>query len=434
MSLTVAQLNSISGIGGSPLLIITGSGTINQGAIKKISGVTTVKIGPEVSFIDPLAFVNCDHLTSIEVDPLNNHYLSLDGVLYSRDGTTLLVYPSKRSEAHFIVPSSVTTISDGAFANNPYLQEITIPQSVLTISGTNFSNCLALTKVEMPVHLLRVLNPFLAKNIINLILNGSGEISQENFVNYTRLHSLVLGAGINKIAPNTFKGLNNLVYLELSESNPFYTQIAGVIYNSDKTILVYYLPQNKVYSLSVSAMVETIYDGAFVHAFNLGEINVDVNNPVYMSSAGVVYNKECTEILIIPSASLISNFVLLDTLTTIDPSAFQNYQYIHSFTASENNLYFTTVNGILYNKDLTTLLAYPPGRANLTVVIPESVITIAPNAFGLNSNVKNLEVSLTTLNNISESVGTFANLVLTISGSGALTNKEPSPALEKSPD
>ena len=54
-------------------------------------------------------------LTEIIVDPNNSQFESLDGVLYSKDGTTLICYPAGKTATQFTIPNSVTNVDNTAF-------------------------------------------------------------------------------------------------------------------------------------------------------------------------------------------------------------------------------------------------------------------------------------------------------------------------------
>ena len=60
----------------------------------------------------------------------NPNYKSVDGVLFSKDGKTLISYPSNRSYAEYVIPSGVDTIGARAFSSTRNLKHVTIPEGV----------------------------------------------------------------------------------------------------------------------------------------------------------------------------------------------------------------------------------------------------------------------------------------------------------------
>lgn len=81
------------------------------------------KITSDVTSISGLRLNSVTALTAIEVDLLNPVYSSVDGVLYDRSQTTLILYPRGRGGS-VIVPSSVTSIGPEAFKDCLNLQAV----------------------------------------------------------------------------------------------------------------------------------------------------------------------------------------------------------------------------------------------------------------------------------------------------------------------
>ncbi len=108
-----------------------------------------ITIPASVTAIMPFAFAECDKLTDIQVATENSKYQSIDGILYDKEGTALLVFPSGR-EGVFEIPDGVKHIETGAFWGCIYLTEITIPDSVTDIGIESFWGCWELTQITIP--------------------------------------------------------------------------------------------------------------------------------------------------------------------------------------------------------------------------------------------------------------------------------------------
>lgn len=61
-----------------------------------------------------------------------------------------------------------------------------------------------------------------------------------------------------------------------------------------------------------------------------------------------------------------------------------------SITVSEDNQYFTDIDGVLFSKDLTQLICYPCGKVGQTYIVPDSVEVICEYAFADNVNLKKI--------------------------------------------
>ena len=96
--------------------------------------LTTVKIPASVENIEGSfnmewnPFKDSINLEEITVDEENEFYKSVDGVLYSKDGRTLLAYPPNKKEKSYTIPKEVESIYQGAFAGNKNLEEIDVEE------------------------------------------------------------------------------------------------------------------------------------------------------------------------------------------------------------------------------------------------------------------------------------------------------------------
>ena len=76
------------------------------------------------------------YVTEINVHPENQHYKSVDGVLFSKDGSELVKYPTKKQDLYYIVPSTVRKISAYAFPKFGEFSYVYIPATVVEIDET----------------------------------------------------------------------------------------------------------------------------------------------------------------------------------------------------------------------------------------------------------------------------------------------------------
>ena len=86
-------------------------------------------------------------VVAIKVDEDNENFKSVGGVLYSKDGTKLIAYPTGKTDLSFTVPDSVIAISDYAFYQDENLCSITVPDSVTKV-GERALDCNALVYFE----------------------------------------------------------------------------------------------------------------------------------------------------------------------------------------------------------------------------------------------------------------------------------------------
>ena len=123
--------------------------TLPAGVFGENFKLTRVTIPSSVTAIKGNVFNNCQSLTSIQVDPNNPNYTSVDGVLFTKSLKTLVAYPAGKAGPSYSIPNSVTEIEHYAFARAS-LTNVTIPDGVTSIGDFAFAWCFKLTSVTIP--------------------------------------------------------------------------------------------------------------------------------------------------------------------------------------------------------------------------------------------------------------------------------------------
>ena len=117
-------------------------------AFENCHSLTELTVPANVQTIETAAFSGCTSLQSIQVDPANTVFSSVNGLLCNADGTAIICAPAGIS-GHVIIPEGVRVIEEGAFRNCINLEEVTIPNSVEQIKDTAFCACESLAKIHM---------------------------------------------------------------------------------------------------------------------------------------------------------------------------------------------------------------------------------------------------------------------------------------------
>ena len=130
------------------LVVPEGVAMIWPGAFRGCDGITEAYI-PSTFSDGGCPFLGCDNLRSVEVDPDNPSYTSVDGVLYTRDMGTVCEVPAKCVEVPAI-PEGVTGIGDDAFRGCAGLTYMYVPDSVTVIGDSAFSDCPNLKEISIP--------------------------------------------------------------------------------------------------------------------------------------------------------------------------------------------------------------------------------------------------------------------------------------------
>lgn len=128
---------------------------IGKNCFKDCMSLRSIKIPASVKNIGSGIFRGCTSLENLEVDPKNKWYKSLDNVLFNKNKSTIVCYPAKIGNDTYVIPDSVTMISDWAFCNTS-LKHIEIPDSVCNICEGAFYSCTEIEEIIIPDSVTRI--------------------------------------------------------------------------------------------------------------------------------------------------------------------------------------------------------------------------------------------------------------------------------------
>lgn len=138
---------------------------------------------------------------------------------------------------------------------------------------------------------------------------------------------------------------------------------------------------DSITTLTVPKNVTYIAITALKSCFSLISINVDPNNQYYSSVNGILFNKDKSEIVQVPGGSPITNYNISREIKNIKTDAFDGVLSLVSLTVDNDNENYSAENGILFNKDKTVLIKMPASSPYTDYAIPQTVNKINNNAF-----------------------------------------------------
>ena len=308
--LSVTIPDTVTTIGSECFCGCTLLGTINLGkgvssvgskAFSGCTALTAVSVPAAVTVIGDNAFFDCPLLPRIEVSTDNVSYKSVDGILYNKAGTRMIVYPAAHAGTSYNVPSGVTQIDDYAFYASKALKVVSLPSSVSSVGKAVFKNCSALTQASLAadMKIKKIEDEFfsgckkLSALSIPSAVTAIGDkafygcaaipllaipdtvttVGSAAFANCSGMKSVTIGKGVTAVSGSAFTGCTALTEYKLA-SGASYSVDDGVLFNKDGTRLIAYPAGKAAESYTVGDKVTTIGANAFDSCKNLKKLNI----------------------------------------------------------------------------------------------------------------------------------------------------------------
>ena len=180
------------------------------------------------------------------------------------------------------------------------------------------------------------------------------------------ISSITIPSTVITIENNSFNRCTSLTSFDVDDQNQVFCSIDGVIYSKDKTQLMFY-PVGREGAFSVPEGVTSIAMDAFHSAFNLSEISIPETVKTIEGTAFFF----CSNLKTVDIPASVEH---------MDDAVFGVCSMLTEINVSENNLNYKSIDGVLYNFDIDTLLQYPPSKKG-EILIPESVVSIGEFSF-----------------------------------------------------
>lgn len=104
------------------------------------STVETLYIPETVKNLETAGLNYCSKLKKIEVAENNTSFASVDGVLFDKSVSNLLIYPTGKEETSFAIPNTIKQLGESVFERNTNLTDVLIPASVTSIGKAPFND------------------------------------------------------------------------------------------------------------------------------------------------------------------------------------------------------------------------------------------------------------------------------------------------------
>lgn len=397
-------------------------------------------------------FVACLNLTEITVDENNEYYCAVDGVLFSKDMKKLVCYPPKKDGKSYTIPDGVEKLGIASLAET-VLEEINVPDTVteigrhvfsfneniqkIDLSGTSaekidimtFANCTSLTEVLLPESLLEIgLGAFMGcEKLAEIELpEGLEEVGQSAFLgtammsvripeSVTNIGYCAFGYDINENVIDGFSIIGttgSMAQTYATDTDSEYDIVNNFDFISAETYDAEqeYLAMNPIASADGEYEYSILDDGTCALLFCVSmdstitvpsEIDGYTVTEIYK---GAFISSEATSIILPDTVKIIGEAVFSQTVESITiPAGCTEIQETSPFltcialkevnVTGEGDGSYSSENGILYNKDKSTLIVYPIQKNDTKFTAPSSVKMISSYAFCDNEYLEEVDIS-----------------------------------------
>ena len=244
-----------------------------------------------------------------------------DGAFSSQKGPDNY-WVGKTTLETILLPNNIKKIGRGAFASCSNLSVINLPLSLISIDDLALFNCDKISSLNLPTTVKTI---------------GKFAFSQCD-----KLTSITLPNDLEKLGLEAFTWCKSLKEFTISESNPNFSTLDGVLFNKNKSKIVTYPTNgNIVYKIPESVLI--------------------IDNYAFKSS-------------------VITLLEFSSKLNEICIDAFNNCENLNEFIVPEDNQYYSALNGVLMNKNGSKLIKFPMGKSG-NFIIPNSINIIGKKSF-----------------------------------------------------
>ncbi len=352
------------------------------------TGLKSFNVPKNVNNISGSTFLGTTKLVAYSVENGNSIYFAENGVLFNNIKNKIIAFPIAKSSTYEL-PTNITIIGESAFAYSriksicianivtieenafaySYLDSINISDKTTSIGSKAFYNCFNLTEVS--------------------IGHGLTKIESSTF-SYSPIEEITIPNSILLIGDWAFSscGLTQITF----EENSNIIEIGQYAFSSNN-IKELSLPNSllkiQAYAFSSNILLEKINFGTdlqkigeYVFAYSLS-LNI-INLPSKITEIGSYAFK---------NSNIIGTVNIPVSVNKLGDGVFASCHNLTSFNVDSESVNYTAVDGVIYSRDLTTLIEYPAGNSNTTYQLLDSTAIIENAAFMGSNNLKSITLS-----------------------------------------
>ena len=366
--------------------------SIGDDVFRDCDNLKHVTFSKSIKNIGSNLFHLCSNLKRIDVNEDNPQYASISGVLVDKIKRELLFYPAGKSDTSYRIPDGIVNVGKEAFYECNNIKRIFLTNSMKSIGENAFFQMNSLEEVIMPDSIEKIGSGAFwgCKSLKDVKLpNSVTEIGNGAFLGCLGLTDIIIPDSVVCIKSGAFSACRNLVNVEISEgvttigANAFYecirlkkVEIPESVTMIGEDAFAYCDSLKKV---TIPSSVQSLSADAFCSCRELTNISVETNNSRYISLDGVLFNKAKTTLMAYPAGKPQGHYTIPESVNCISEKAFRDVKYLKDVIIPE---------GVKKIGAYTFL-----GMKNLKcIVIPPSVIDIDIYAFKRGSEIKSFVI------------------------------------------
>ena len=333
------------------------------------------------------------HLKNVAVEKSSKYFTAENNVIYSKNKTKLIC--SLKFNESVVIPDTVKVICDRAFYECQNLESVEIPDSVTEIGESAFARCNRLTEITIPDSVKSMgagysFNaPFQGcENLKTVTLPKEMEYLGAVFSECKNLESLELPKGIKTIECCSFEDCEGLKKIVIPDG---VEKIGEYAFNGCKSLCEIRIPDSvtDIHSNNFYGCKSLPEENGIYYADKWAVRSVDsVAGQSYSlreGTVGILHGIFGTHDVYFNAKKKFGSVYIPESVKHLTPSTLRIFEEIK---VAENNESFISVDGVLFDKDMKTLLMYPMEKRADSYVIPDGVTTISAGAFEYCKNLK----------------------------------------------
>lgn len=373
---------------GLPTVTIPNSVTSIGNMAFASSAITSITIPSSVTSIGFGPFAMCAKLQNIETASDNKNYVSVDGVLFTKDMKNLIQYPVAKTNSTYSIPSTVTVIGTNAFTDSRNLINIDFPEGLTTIGEYAFSACSGLTSIDIPNSVTSIERSAFSwcLGLTSVVIGNSvSEIKDYAFSSAALQNVYCYPTTPPTIYNDTFNGCFSATLhvptgcTDDYKSAEYWKEFSEI--NDDFSSKTYDFKSDGIYykiTDSVDKTVEVTYKGTYYNSYS-GAVTI----PSTVSYSGTAYSVTAIGEHAFAQCADLTSVTIPNSVNSIGENAFFFCRKLTSLTIPNS---------------VTTIEPYAFSYCNglTSLIIPNSVTTIGDKAFSYCIGLENIYINATT--------------------------------------